>query len=92
MWRSAISVFGITDRDLCSIFANVNMQHYGYQGITTDAGGKTIKSQNPEKNKTDPVYLFVPCDHKLCQYGGQMRKKNFDCNFVCIFNLPWLFR
>ena len=65
-------LFGITDKDLRSILANVNMQHYGYQGITTDAGGKTIKSQNPKK--TDPVYLFVPRDHKLCQYGGQMRK------------------
>ena len=58
MWRSAFSVFGITDRDLRSIIANVNMQHYGYQGITTNAGGKTIKSQNPEKNKTDPVLSF----------------------------------
>ena len=49
MWRSAFSVFGITDRDLRNIVANVNMQHYGYQGITTDAGGKTIKSQNQKK-------------------------------------------
>ena len=60
MWRSAFSVFGITDRDLLSIVANhVNMQHYGYQGITTDAGGKTIKSQNPEKIKRiQSIFLY----------------------------------
>ena len=75
MWRSAFSVFGITDRDLRSFVANVNMQHYGYQGITTDAGGKTIKSQNPEKIKRIQSYLFVPHDQNLCQYGGQMKKK-----------------
>ena len=50
MWRSALSVFGITDRDLRSIVADVNVQHYGYQDITTDAGGKTLKSQNPENH------------------------------------------
>ena len=59
MWRSAFSVFGITDRDLRSIVANVNMQHYGYQSITTDAGGKTIKSQNPEKIKRiQSIFLY----------------------------------
>ena len=58
MLRSAFSVFGITDRDLRSIVANVNMQHYGNQGITTDAGGKTIKSQNPEKIKTESSLSF----------------------------------
>ena len=41
------------------LVANVNMQHYGYQGIITDAGGKTIKSQNPEKIKQiQSIFLF----------------------------------
>ena len=59
MLRSEFSVFGITDRDRSSIVANVNMQHYGNQGITTDAGGKTIKSQNPEKIKRiQSIFLY----------------------------------
>ena len=40
----------------------------------TDPWGTKSKSR---KNKTDPVYLFVPCvtnEHKLCKYGGQMEK------------------
>ena len=58
MWRSVFSVLGITDRDLRSIVANVNMQHYGTR-VSQQAGGKTIKSQNPEKIKQiQSIFLY----------------------------------